>query len=917
MNAPGRGRDVRRHFQRISPDAAVAALDGTMPGERLELRFRIEDMPAGTRPPATTTPKTTTSTTPTSTTTKPATDKPATTKPATDKPATDKPATDKPATDKPAADKPATTKPTATSPTVDGRRPGSGSTDGRRAATRTTTTADRAERDADQGIDGAGGAGSTNAAGGASGSGGAQGPSTTSASAQYDNEQRRAEDREREHQRSAAVLDQALTPAEIKRLQAEQEAFFGTDPSIPTQGGGTSKPGPKPVPKSDGKRTPGDTGGAGSTGGADGSTGAGGAPGAPIVDPQFAGAEGGGSKGDDKDDKDDKPLPEQKPQQSPAPSPMPTHEEQLEFFRDRDYWIAPNGEVWRVEVLADQSVQISRHDDEDGNVASGLQFANAGRRPVSLPPSAGGGATGGGTLPPPPPLPTIPKGGGSTGDTTKRGSTTGSGHVADEEADSDWAIAAPTEADYEAQFDAATGTAGGKGTPAPTPGGPPESSIASGTVYLLPDGRFIESTRVNRSWEDGSTQLAIERRTASAEPNENGYESMVLDQTRLDDGSSASVRRTNSIGVYAPESNTGGVVIFGHVFGGQGAQSHERTQVTITDPNGRRVSTDSDRPSTRATPTTLDELRAAQDELSLAYQGMPDGVDAADSSRAHAILTDATFAMADIDRAEIERSVHAGARQLAASDPELVTQFGDEEFGQVRDAFAGWGLDAADGNELIARDWYDESIYHNAHYDPGEDKMEFGLGDDAMPYAMGSDVIAHEFTHRVISKNGGINYQGESGAINESLADTMAAALDQDWIVGEDVIEHGIRDMSREVTIDDFVVTTSDHGGVHSNSAIPNHAAYLIGEDVGRDKMGAIYARTMDNYLSPDMDFRDLAQGTWQAAQELYGRDSAEARAVQQAWEGVLLVDDGSLWNGGRDRDGGTGAGGGGHSGGW
>jgi Zn-dependent metalloprotease len=200
--------------------------------------------------------------------------------------------------------------------------------------------------------------------------------------------------------------------------------------------------------------------------------------------------------------------------------------------------------------------------------------------------------------------------------------------------------------------------------------------------------------------------------------------------------------------------------------------------------------------------------------------------------------------------------------------------------------------------------------------------MVFGDGSEGMPFALGSDVIAHEFTHRIISRNGGIEYAGESGAINESLADTMAAALDEDWIVGEDVVEDGIRDMSRKVTMDDFVVTDSDHGGVHTNSAIPNHAAYLIGEEVGRDKMGAIYARTIDEHISNDMDFRDLARGTWQAATELYGANSAEARAVKQAWEGVLLVEDGSLWSdgggfgGGNAGGGPVGSGGGGGAGG-
>jgi aureolysin len=164
--------------------------------------------------------------------------------------------------------------------------------------------------------------------------------------------------------------------------------------------------------------------------------------------------------------------------------------------------------------------------------------------------------------------------------------------------------------------------------------------------------------------------------------------------------------------------------------------------------------------------------------------------------------------------------------------------------------------------------------------------------DDGTPFAASDDVIAHEFTHRIIQHNGGVNYEGESGAINESLSDTMAMTIDtEDWLVGEDVMPGGVRDMSIPATMDDFLDTREDHGGVHTNSAIPNYAAYLIGDELGRDDMGRIYARTMDQYLSQDMEFTDLAEGTWRAAVDLYGETSSEAAAVREVWDGVLLLD--------------------------
>ena len=86
-----------------------------------------------------------------------------------------------------------------------------------------------------------------------------------------------------------------------------------------------------------------------------------------------------------------------------------------------------------------------------------------------------------------------------------------------------------------------------------------------------------------------------------------------------------------------------------------------------------------------------------------------------------------------------------------------------------------------------------------ASYDSdGVGYMGFGLGDGIlMDKVVALDVMAHEFTHNVISfnGNGGLIYENESGALNESFADIMGTAIEfyvmgnkANWTIGEDVM---------------------------------------------------------------------------------------------------------------------------------
>jgi len=102
------------------------------------------------------------------------------------------------------------------------------------------------------------------------------------------------------------------------------------------------------------------------------------------------------------------------------------------------------------------------------------------------------------------------------------------------------------------------------------------------------------------------------------------------------------------------------------------------------------------------------------------------------------------------------------------------------------------------------------------------------------------DVFAHELAHGVSSFSlfGGLTYQNQSGALEESHSDTMGAMADGNWLVGEGTAGGAIRDMSNPPAFGDpdrfgngeFVNTGSDNGGVHTNSGIVNKVAFLIAD---------------------------------------------------------------------------------------
>lgn len=141
--------------------------------------------------------------------------------------------------------------------------------------------------------------------------------------------------------------------------------------------------------------------------------------------------------------------------------------------------------------------------------------------------------------------------------------------------------------------------------------------------------------------------------------------------------------------------------------------------------------------------------------------------------------------------------------------------------------------------------------WHNAVWWNG--RMWYGQRDDGtgrlISFSRFLDVIAHELTHGVTDHSSNLVYKNQSGALNESFSDIFGIIIKNwtevgpdtdpgtwDWELGSGLGSHGrpLRDLSNPARtgdpdhMDNFLVTTADQGGVHTNSNIHNKAAFNV-----------------------------------------------------------------------------------------
>ncbi len=229
-----------------------------------------------------------------------------------------------------------------------------------------------------------------------------------------------------------------------------------------------------------------------------------------------------------------------------------------------------------------------------------------------------------------------------------------------------------------------------------------------------------------------------------------------------------------------------------------------------------------------------------------------------------------------------------------------------------------------------------DEVFNNEVYNG----MFYGRGGSSMNPVVSLDIAGHEFSHMVVSRNGngGLDYQNESGALNESFADMFGTAIEfyvnenPNWTIGEGVFKNNVTpDYFRSLSDPNNTPVSigaprqpstykgnywqnttnnpnasNDYGGVHINSGVGNHWFYLLSEGgigindlrnnyyvngITIQKAEKIAYKALTSGLSTSATYLDAYNATITAAITLYGANSNEWEQVVNAWYAVGIGD--------------------------
>jgi Zn-dependent metalloprotease len=232
--------------------------------------------------------------------------------------------------------------------------------------------------------------------------------------------------------------------------------------------------------------------------------------------------------------------------------------------------------------------------------------------------------------------------------------------------------------------------------------------------------------------------------------------------------------------------------------------------------------------------------------------------------------------------------------------------------------------------EIFNRNSYDDQgspLSVSVHYGPPDycNAINYGTGQAyGDPCVRGgkkenatyiqSDVVSHEITHGVTGSTAGLQYEGQSGALNESFSDYFGNIVGQrvqgtdDAMLGEEgcigisgttskCIENpegrSLRYLLNGSKFSDFLhfmtpplrlgdlINDNDHGGVHLNSAVWNNALWSIRSNLAKidGKPGnesplalqfdQVVYRALTQILGPTSGFVEARAAVEQAARDL------------------------------------------------
>lgn len=259
--------------------------------------------------------------------------------------------------------------------------------------------------------------------------------------------------------------------------------------------------------------------------------------------------------------------------------------------------------------------------------------------------------------------------------------------------------------------------------------------------------------------------------------------------------------------------------------------------------------------------------------------------------------------------ANLERS--EGTSPVGDPDVDNAHDYAGDSYDFFSNAY---GRDSIDGNGMTLKSYVHYSFnYQNAFWD-GQ-RMTYG---DGFPV---DDVSGHEITHGLTERTAGLIYRNQSGALNESYSDIFGETIDQlngagddspgvRWLMGEEVPGFGaIRDMANppafgdpdKVTSANYYCGSSDNGGVHTNSGVPNKNYALLVDGgsfngrnitgIGITKAAAVHYISLAYYLGPNSTMRDHLIGLWLSCRALEGIDLPDPLTGAPSGEVISRLD--------------------------
>ena len=235
-----------------------------------------------------------------------------------------------------------------------------------------------------------------------------------------------------------------------------------------------------------------------------------------------------------------------------------------------------------------------------------------------------------------------------------------------------------------------------------------------------------------------------------------------------------------------------------------------------------------------------------------------------------------------------------------------------------RNTFGRIGQNNASREVRVRTQW----AVNNAYFAPGgsdHNDLTFGKS-GGWDYGMEPSVVAHEFTHGVTHHTANLQYEYESGALNESFSDIFGIVIQAnmldggstDWILGNyipNALTRSLSEPNNSYQPNTYLGNmwesgSNDYGGVHTNSGVQNKWFYVLAKGdsdyndlfnyydvngIGITKAARIAYYALTSILMNSSQYSDSRQATIQAAKILFGECSIEHQATIDSWYAVGL----------------------------